>query len=226
MSSASLPPAPPPELAARIRAAIEAEPTPSKVRMPVRVGLGAAGVFAILLVTSFVFRIRAVGDDAFGDLLVTSAAATLLALAALGSAMSPGKSGLGLPSRALLVVAVITPLLYCAATVAHPVAGVGTTAVGDGMGHFCSKAWPCLAIAGVISLASCVVLFGALRHAVPVAPRLRGAAVGAASAAWAGVALHLHCPQIDRAHLLVAHAMPIVLFALLGAWLAPRLIKP
>lgn len=225
MSSASLPPGPPPELAARIRAVIEAEPPPSRVRMPVRVGLGIFGVGTVVGVASMVYRVRAVGPEDSSLLVLTSILAALLALAALASALLPGRSGLGLGARALTLVAVLTPIAYCAVTVVHPVGG-SAAAQADTVSHFCSRALPCLGIASVLSIAGSLVLLGALRRAVPVAPRLRGAVLGAATAAWAGLTLHLHCPQIDRGHLLVAHAMPIVLFALLGAWVAPRLIKP
>jgi hypothetical protein len=46
---------------------------------------------------------------------------------------------------------------------------------------------------------------GALRRAAPAASRLRGAALGAAASAWAGLTVFLFCPAGAHRHLLVGH---------------------
>jgi len=65
----------------------------------------------------------------------------------------------------------------------------------------------------------------ALRRAVPVSVRLRGAALGAAAGAWAGLALLFFCPAAEPLHLLVGHSLPVAAATLLGALLAPAALK-
>ena len=62
----------------------------------------------------------------------------------------------------------------------------------------------------------------ALRRSAPVASRLRGAALGAAAGAWAGLGVFLFCPATDHRHLLVGHVLPIAIFTLLGLAAVPR----
>ena len=57
----------------------------------------------------------------------------------------------------------------------------------------------------------------------PVHPRLSGAALGAASGAWAGVMVSLWCPLADPAHVARGHMLPFAVLALGGAALGSRL---
>jgi hypothetical protein len=50
--------------------------------------------------------------------------------------------------------------------------------------------------------------------------------LGAAAGAVAGVALHLFCPHFDAIHLVVGHVAPIAAFAMVGALLTPRWLRP
>jgi hypothetical protein len=62
----------------------------------------------------------------------------------------------------------------------------------------------------------------ALRHSVPVRSGLRGAAIGAAAGAWAGLSVFIFCPSDDLRHLFIAHILPIVAFTVLGMTVIPR----
>jgi len=86
--------------------------------------------------------------------------------------------------------------------------------------------WMCLAMAAMVATVGLSALVAAFRYAVPVAPRARGAALGAAAGAWAGLAMHLRCPSAAPLHILLGHAVPIALVALLGALVAPRFVRP
>jgi hypothetical protein len=148
--------------------------------------------------------------------LVTVIVATL-AFFGLGVATSIRRFT-GAPARALLAIAIGAPLVYALATAARPVHGIAEVPV--------PPTWMCLAMAAMVAMAGLAALVAAFRYAVPVAPRARGAALGAAAGAWAGLAMHLRCPSGDPVHILVGHAVPIALVAMLGAVVAPRFVRP
>ena len=84
----------------------------------------------------------------------------------------------------------------------------------------------CLVIATIVGLFVLVSFTVALRRAVPVASRLRGAALGAATGAWAGLTVFIFCPSSDFQHLFIGHVLPIVAFTLLGGIASPRALRP
>lgn len=84
----------------------------------------------------------------------------------------------------------------------------------------------CALIAAVVGLAVTAVLAFALHRAVPAATRLRGAAVGAAGGAWAGIAVFAFCPSADLQHLLAGHFLPVLALSLIGAVATPRWLRP
>jgi hypothetical protein len=74
---------------------------------------------------------------------------------------------------------------------------------------------------GALTLVLATALFGALfamrTRRVPFVPAMHGAALGATSGAWAAVLVDLWCPLTSASHVLVGHAAPMVILALLGA---------
>jgi hypothetical protein len=66
----------------------------------------------------------------------------------------------------------------------------------------------------------------ALRRAVAVAIRPRGAALGAAAGAWGGLAVFVFCPSGEPQHLLIGHVLPIALFTLLGGVALTKVLRP
>jgi hypothetical protein len=84
----------------------------------------------------------------------------------------------------------------------------------------------CLVISAIVGVGVLAILVAALRRAVPVASRLRGAALGAAAGAWAGVALFVFCPSDALQHILIGHVLPIAALTLLGAAVGPRWLAP
>jgi hypothetical protein len=76
---------------------------------------------------------------------------------------------------------------------------------------------PCIAVAMAVGA---IVLAGftlALRRAVPVASRIRAAALGAAAGAWAGLGIFLFCPAGNSRHRLIGHVLPVLAFTFVGA---------
>jgi hypothetical protein len=58
----------------------------------------------------------------------------------------------------------------------------------------------------------------------PTHPNSLGAAIGIAAGAYAGVFVDLFCPVGHVQHVLLGHALPIVLLGLAGVWLGARLL--
>ena len=83
----------------------------------------------------------------------------------------------------------------------------------------------CLVISAIVSLLVLTTFTVALRRSIPTANGLRGAAIGAAAGAWAGLSVFVFCPSGDLLHLLVGHILPIVAFTLLGIVSIPRILR-
>lgn len=145
-----------------------------------------------------------------------------LTLAATYLALAQGRNGLGAMAAVLIAIACLIAPLYTILIAPEPIHASGTVLEATQISPWGAR---CLIVASiVIALALTGFLF-ALRRAVPVSVRLRGAALGAAAGAWAGLALLFFCPAADRLHLLVGHSLPVVAATLLGALLAPAALR-
>jgi hypothetical protein len=154
------------------------------------------------------------------DLLVLPA----VTVGATVVAARPGRRGLGSPGAALLVTSVAVAPLYAAMTLLWPLQSDAPEAVAA-VARLHPVGLPCLIVAVAIGVLALGALTWALGHAVPVAARARGAALGAASGVWAGSALVVHCPGSEPVHVLVGHVAPVVLFTALGALVVPRFLR-
>lgn len=184
--------------------------------------LGRRRIIAIALVVGMaaLATMRPRGD--FGalpiaQLVVVTALVAAIAVLGLGVAAST-KRFAGPPVRVLFAIAIGAPVLYALATAANPLHGSADVPA--------PPTWMCLMMAAMVAAAGLGALVAAFRFAVPVAPRARGAALGAAAGAWAGLAMHLRCPSADPIHILIGHAVPIAIVAVLGALVAPRFVRP
>jgi hypothetical protein len=90
------------------------------------------------------------------------------------------------------------------------------------------------ALAGTLLCGASTLLFGAapvvaavlaLRRAFATDAVWRGAVVGACCGLAGAAAMHLHCAVASRSHMLLAHALPAVVLAALGAWAASRWLR-
>jgi len=140
----------------------------------------------------------------------------LLGVSTLLVALAPGRRGLGASVTWLVALATLTAPLYAMVTL---LAALGTRPEIPAVpGCFSmSLGFAAIALTG---------LTWALRRSVPAAPVARGALLGANAGAWAGLIIHLHCPCGDRLHILVGHVVPIAIFAVVGAVLTPRFLRP
>ncbi len=225
-----VPSTPPRELGARVRNAVERTPAP---RAPLRERLALAVLAVPLALVAGPLGSRVVfggrpllrGDIAQlapGELAPRLALLLLIAGVVTGVALAPGRRGLGPKALLLIAATLVVAPLYTLVSAVHPLRSPAGDAAARAL-H--PEGLPCALVAfGVGGLA--LAAFGlALWRAVPVAPVLRGAALGAAAGAWAGLALFLQCPAYETMHIFVGHVLPVAAFAVAGAVVLPRLLR-
>lgn len=220
---------PPPQVYARMRAAIDAEaasPRPRRAGRGVGTLLALPAVTLTLLAADVFVRHRDLfrSDLLFsvGLCLPSAMGAVAIALLTTLLALSPGPDGLGervsvLRSCALSVV----PLSLI------PMAFLVRLRDGGNLPPEPFDPWgiPCFLIGSVIAMLSLGVLAWRLRRSVPVATGWRSAALGAAAGAWSGLGLLIHCPSVEPQHVFVGHLLPICLFPLIGLLFARRFVR-
>ena len=210
---------PSPELRARVLEAAQREPVSPRAtggrRRALAVALGFAVTLAILALTF----VKGPAAHARPPGYVAALAFSWLSIAVLATwaGVGQGRSMLGRPAAWRVAVVVLTPAALLVAWAG--IASAWPSTLGDPSGppqHFVCNVMTLIFAAGPL------VAFGVLRRASdPVNPRLTGASIGAASAAWAAVAQHLLCGFTSSPHIVLGHIVPIVLITLLGAlWTA------
>jgi hypothetical protein len=217
-------------LFARIQAAIASTPS-SKIGTRTRVlmalvvasGLSAA---AVLIASHIVYHRYAPGLEVQAASAPYTIAVLLLLVAltlvATTVATWRGRAGFGSGARSLCLTGLLVAPIYAVLVAVAPrhaldprLAGVAISALGI----------RCLILSAVVGLVVFVVFTIALRRSVPVGSGLRGAAIGAAAGAWAGLCVFVFCPSDDLRHVLVAHVLPIVGFTALGMTALPRALR-
>jgi hypothetical protein len=224
-------PAPPEELFSRIRAAVAATPAstgPIRPRICLAIALAPLITLAVLLLASrFVFARPVLRADIAGrstsELLVEIGLLVGLTFSVTGVAVARGERGFGRGATSLSLLALLVAPLY-AALVLGPLRASGAPVASLAV----LSPWGvrCLGIAAAVGLLVLAGFATALRRGAVVASRLRGAALGAAAGAWAGLGVFLFCPASELRHLLLGHVMPIAAFTLLGFAVMPRLLRP
>jgi hypothetical protein len=207
----------PPELRERVLAAVEREPVaPRAVGARRRVRAVAIG-FGSLLASLALLGIRPQGRP-HGYIAVLTLAWLPIASLATWAGVSRGRSMLGRPAGWLVAVVALTPVALLGAWAATAMAWPSTLHDASGVRE--------QAICDVVTLAFSIgplLAFTALRRSTdPVTPRLTGAAIGTAAAAWGAIALHLVCGFTAPVHILLGHVAPVVVVALAGALLTAR----
>ena len=231
-SAESKPDVTPPEaLYRRIRAAVATTPASTiSTRTRLVVALAAVPLLAaavLLAASEIVYQRQAVGLEvgmqSRSQLLVVLSLLVGLTLVSTLVAVWRGRSGLGSGVVALAMVAGLVTPIYALLVLESPV-----HAHDPGLQLVEISPWGlrCLVIATIVGPFVLVTFTAALRRAVPVASRLRGAALGVAAGAWAGLTVFMFCPSSDFQHLLIGHVLPIAAFTLLGSIVAPRLLRP
>lgn len=223
------PGSPPSELYQRILAAIDSPSPVSRTSKRISLVLVAVPLFSGLVIAIASYLVY--GRPAGGLELEVRSIERLwfaiglfggLTLAATYLAVAQGRNGFGASAAVLIALAWLIAPLYTILIVSEPLHASGTVLEAA---HISPWGIRCLIVASaVIALALTGFLF-ALRHAVPVSVRLRGAALGAAAGAWAGLALLFFCPAAEPLHLLVGHALPVFAATVVGALVAPMALR-
>jgi len=210
-------PTPPPSLPPELRDAIARRPARSRASrrlallgaIAIALGAMAAALYAFGGPSHAFGRPDFASRWILGGVIALAAAATLLSL--------PRRSMLPPPAWKLATVAVAVPAV------------VGLWLVGwhaQYVDPFWRAGAKCFALTMLSAPGPLLVLFLAGPRLAPMSPRLSGAALGAASGAWAAVVVELWCPLALPQHVLFGHVVPLVTLALLGALLGGRLLTP
>ena len=133
-----------------------------------------------------------------------------------------GQRGFGSGVLLLYLVSGLVAPIYAALVMTSPVHAADFPPPGVVISPLATRCVILSAIIGVVVLASFTV---ALRRSVPAASMPRGAAIGAAAGAWAGLSVFIFCPSGDLQHLFIGHVLPIVALTLLGISIVPRALR-
>src|SRR5580704_8748532 len=141
-----------------------------------------------------------------------------IAAVATWAGVGRGRSMLGRPASWLLAVAVLTPVALLAGWAGVGMAWPSTLHDGSGLHQHlvCDVATLAFSVGPLLA-------FSRLRRGTdPVTPRLTGAAIATAAAAWGALALHLVCGFTAPVHILLGHVAPVVFVTSAGALLTAR----
>jgi hypothetical protein len=202
----------PPHLKTRLLDAMSKAPSPARAEVRAR-ALRAWGLGGALSALVFAAVGISIGTRPVAFILATAFGWALVAAAATFGAYGRGRSMLG-RSRPLLVlvVALTAPSLLAwlfACLSVWPGAGVDP---GNPLIHLA-----CFTATMGLSIGPLFAMFYVRRGADPVHPRVQAAALGAAAGALGGVLIDVHCAVAHPTHVLLAHVLPALVLAALGA---------
>ncbi|MDQ2643270.1 MAG: NrsF family protein [Myxococcota bacterium] len=206
---------------ARILELARREPSPTRHALKVQRTL-----IAIALVTLPVLAFLAWGG-ARGEprptslLFDTASGASAIAALASWVAFARGGSVLGRSRRALIAVALATPLALlfwkCGVSACYP--GM--------MAEWVERpGLRCLRLSCLLSIVPLLGALWVLRQSDPVHPRALGMAIGAAVGGSSWVLVDLWCPVAYLPHLLLGHVLPVSLAIAVGALFGGRMLAP
>lgn len=142
-----------------------------------------------------------------------------VAFMATWGAFGRGRSAVGRARSWLAVIAIATPAVLFSATLVWN--AIYPEAAGWWEGRLGLK---CLGLTLGMAVWPLVGMVLVRRASDPVHPGATGAALGAASGAWAGVVVDLWCSVSHPAHIALGHILPILILAVLGLALGRRVV--
>lgn len=213
---------PAPDLKRRVLAAVRTEPAPTQRTVRQRGWL----TFAICTAVALAIFAEAGGLRTYarpGLLIVwTSVGWIVAASAAAAFGVARGRSTLGHSTASLIWLIVALPLVLLAWKI-----GV-TVPFGPEM----MEPWPgrpgfrCLRLSLATAAPLLVAFVVMRRRSDPVHPGIAGAVLGLTAGIAAGTFVDLWCPIAHLPHVLLGHILPLVVLALVGAWVGRRLLPP
>ncbi|WP_437899079.1 NrsF family protein [Sorangium sp. So ce124] len=225
-------PGPPDELHARLATAIAETPAPQwplrhrlalvACALPCAVAITLLGRHALFGRPLLRGDLPSLPDE---QLVLELALLGLLTIGTTAVAVRPGPAGFGSAARLLGATSLVIAPAFLVISLFFPLESANHEDI-LASARLHPFGLPCMVLAAIIGTVALAALSWALRHAVPVSARLRGAAVGAASGAWAGLALVIHCPASAPLHVLASHVAPIAVFTALGVLVVPAFLRP
>jgi hypothetical protein len=183
--------------------------------------LGGGGMTALLIMTAFLGApLQAVpntGTTAFAMKLGFTVAVAIISATACLAAGRPGDR----PTRRLAYLAV--PLLVVASVAAYEL--VRTPVVGREALLFGSTYTTCIAAVAGTSLPVLVLTTWVFRALAPTRLALAGFLIGLSSGSAAAVAYALFCPETTASFLLAAYVPAMLVPAVIGALIGPRVLR-
>lgn len=217
MSGAPMPSA---DLRARVLQAAQREPArPRAAGARVRALVVAAG-FALMLGVAAWLGGPGTRGRPLGYCVLVAASWTALAALVTWAGVTRGRSMLGRPPAWRVVVAALTPAVLLAAALA---AGLMWPATLEGPAPMAANLW-CDLFTTLFALGPLVAFTVVRRRSDPLAPRLSGAALGAAAGAWGALGMALHCGNTTPAHVVLGHLLPVAVLTLVGMLVGDRVV--
>ena len=193
-------------------------------RLRRRVGLAAAGAAAITATAFVVLVLGARSDLAAGDpdplFLVTSGLFAVLAMASTWAVLEMARPYVGNHRDGWIWAAAMAALLPASALLTFVIGWMHAE-----MTRLDSDGWNCLSIGMGLGLLTATALTFWLRRGAPVSPDRAGLLTGIAAGSTGIFAIALGCPHDDIAHIGVWHGGAVVISAVIGRLVIPRLIK-
>lgn len=146
----------------------------------------------------------------------------LLGAAALAIALWPGRDGLGAGVASIRGLSVVALLGMTAVTLFFPLPFAYTPPKLFGFLQWTLICADIVAVMGVLPLALAAV---ALRRSFVTAATEKSAAIGVACGLGAVTAMHLHCENLQPAHMALGHMVPAMVLAAAGALLLRYVTK-
>ncbi|MET0385986.1 MAG: hypothetical protein ABW321_08515 [Polyangiales bacterium] len=220
------PPVPPPDMLARLQAAMAEQPAP--VRRPV-LEPSAALVMGLLCVAPAILFANTyaklpvgLGPLAFATLWPSALVAAVAAVGFTFWSRARFASGLGARIETLAWLAVsalplgLLPLWHRSLQLA---------AHDHSPARIFVREPHCLPISTTVLLGSLYILSRGRKQSMPTGVGWRCAAIGAAAGAWTALAMLLYCPDLELGHLLLKHVAPVCAAPLLGWLLLRRYVR-
>jgi hypothetical protein len=205
-------PGPSADLRARILAAARAEPVPPRAEGQRRNAFIIAGALVLPVVLSLLAHGPRAAGRPCGYVVALSIAWLMVSALATWGGVLRGTSMLGRPPSWRLVVATLTPVALL--VTAMLAALLWPQTIIDDAGPRAHIG--CIVFTSMCAVGPLVAFALIRRRSDPVAPRLTGAAIGAAAGAWGALSVELHCGHASPGHVILGHLMPVALLALVG----------
>lgn len=218
-------PQPSPDLRARVLREAAAQPAPPRGAGATRRTLVAAAFAFSAVVVFFATSRPSLAGRPLALVAVASASSAVLAAILTRGATGqwPGDRTSMLPpgSRRLSGIVVVSFVALAAvAGIAALLAGpLAALEVDTPQQHVACGAL--VLVQGALPL---LALAWPRAGADPRAPALTGAALGAAAGAWGAMLAWLRCPHVALVHGILAHALPVLVLAAIGALVGRRLL--